>query len=92
MIPSTRWTRKIDWMSRVMRRKRPYSTSPVVFCSATVRGLLNLLTGSARSNGDGGQAVNRKDEHGSTAKAKKDHPEAPDVVLGMQDERGRKGQ
>lgn len=31
-----------------------------------------------------------KDEQGSTEKAK-EHPEVPDVVIGMQDERGRKG-
>jgi hypothetical protein len=31
-----------------------------------------------------------KDEQKSTEKAK-EHPEAPDVVIGMQDERGRKG-
>jgi len=31
-----------------------------------------------------------KDEQMSTERAK-EHPEAPDVVIGMRDERGRKG-
>lgn len=31
-----------------------------------------------------------KDDQKSTEKAK-EHPEAPDVVIGMQDERGQKG-
>ncbi|KAK0865208.1 hypothetical protein LTS02_005524 [Friedmanniomyces endolithicus] len=46
---------------------------------------------SAKAQDTGGQAVREKDERNSTAKAKKDHPEAPDVVIGMQDERGGKG-
>ncbi|TKA83331.1 hypothetical protein B0A55_00617 [Friedmanniomyces simplex] len=46
---------------------------------------------SAKAQDTGGQATRQKDERGSTAKAKKDHPEAPDVVIGMQDERGGKG-
>lgn len=39
----------------------------------------------------GGQATREKDERSSTARAKKEFPEAPDVVIGMQDERGGKG-
>jgi len=35
--------------------------------------------------------VREKDERNATAKAKKEFPEAPDVVIGMQDERGGKG-
>ncbi|KAK5739529.1 hypothetical protein LTR17_005218 [Elasticomyces elasticus] len=46
---------------------------------------------SAKAQDTGGQATRQKDERNSTAKAKKDHPEAPDVVIGMQDERGGKG-
>lgn len=42
-------------------------------------------------SGEGGHATTEADERNSTAKAKKDHPEAPDVVIGMQDERGGKG-
>jgi hypothetical protein len=35
--------------------------------------------------------IAEKDQTNSTQKAKKDHPEAPDVVIGMQDERGGRG-
>ncbi|EMC99341.1 hypothetical protein BAUCODRAFT_31657 [Baudoinia panamericana UAMH 10762] len=45
----------------------------------------------AKAEDTGGQAVRQADERNSTARAKKDHPEAPDVVIGMQDERGGKG-
>ncbi|KAH9826022.1 hypothetical protein Tdes44962_MAKER03805 [Teratosphaeria destructans] len=45
----------------------------------------------ARQQDTGGHATRQKDERNSTAKAKRDHPEAPDVVIGMQDERGGKG-
>ncbi|KAK7529638.1 uncharacterized protein J3D65DRAFT_174010 [Phyllosticta citribraziliensis] len=41
--------------------------------------------------GTGGNATARRDELHSTERAKKEHPEAPDVVIGMQDERGQKG-
>ncbi|KAK8154576.1 hypothetical protein IWX90DRAFT_58506 [Phyllosticta citrichinensis] len=41
--------------------------------------------------GTGGNATARRDELRSTERAKKEHPEAPDVVIGMQDERGQKG-
>jgi hypothetical protein len=46
---------------------------------------------SANDEGGADNATARKDSQNSTAKAKKDHPEAPDVVIGMQDERGAKG-
>ncbi|TKA60538.1 hypothetical protein B0A49_09969 [Cryomyces minteri] len=45
----------------------------------------------AHSKGQGGSATSQADERNSTERAKKDHPEAPDVVIGMQDERGGKG-
>ncbi|GAB7350391.1 hypothetical protein MBLNU459_g1012t1 [Dothideomycetes sp. NU459] len=45
----------------------------------------------AKSRGEGGSATTESDSRGSTQQAKKDHPEAPDVVIGMQDERGGKG-
>ncbi|KAK8232513.1 hypothetical protein HDK90DRAFT_512430 [Phyllosticta capitalensis] len=41
--------------------------------------------------GTGGNATARRDETQSTQRAKEEHPEAPDVVIGMQDERGQKG-
>lgn len=37
---------------------------------------------------EGSQAISRKDEGNNNERAKKDHPEAPDVVIGMNDERG----
>jgi hypothetical protein len=46
---------------------------------------------SQKARDTGGHALRQKDERDSTAKAKKEHPEAPDVVIGMQDERGGKG-
>ncbi|KAL1618482.1 hypothetical protein SLS54_007210 [Diplodia seriata] len=45
----------------------------------------------SHATGTGGSATSRRDERSSTARAKKEHPEAPDVVIGMQDERGGKG-
>nr|POE47808.1 putative tartrate dehydrogenase/decarboxylase ttuc [Quercus suber] len=45
----------------------------------------------SRSQDAGGSATRQKDERNSTAKAKQEHPEAPDTVIGMQDERGGKG-
>lgn len=45
----------------------------------------------SRASDTGGGATRGRDERNSTERAKKDHPEAPDVVIGMQDERGGKG-
>jgi len=45
----------------------------------------------AKANDQGGTATQRRDSNNSTAQAKKEHPEAPDTVIGMQDERGGKG-
>lgn len=39
----------------------------------------------------GGHATERRDSAGGVAKAKKEHPEAPDPAIGMQDERGGRG-
>ncbi|KAK5140124.1 hypothetical protein LTR32_006988 [Rachicladosporium monterosium] len=47
---------------------------------------------SAKAQDTGGQAVREKDERNATAKAKEEFPEAPDVVIGMQDERGGKAE
>lgn len=38
---------------------------------------------------EGSQAISRKDENANNAQAKKDHPEAPEPVIGMNDERGK---
>jgi len=46
---------------------------------------------SARASGGVDHATSQSDTRGATAKAKKDHPEAPDVIIGMQDERGQRG-
>jgi hypothetical protein len=45
---------------------------------------------STRGNEEMRRREDGKDEQGSTEKAK-EHPEASDVVIGMQDEKGRKG-
>ncbi|KAL9091650.1 MAG: hypothetical protein Q9165_004726 [Trypethelium subeluteriae] len=45
----------------------------------------------SRTTDQGGQATQERDTTKSTQQAKKEHPEAPDVVIGMQDERGGKG-
>jgi len=46
-----------------------------------------------RAKGTGGSAVSERDPHDVEEKTKKEFPEAPDgPVLGMQDERGGKGQ
>ncbi|KAF2502817.1 hypothetical protein BU16DRAFT_521480 [Lophium mytilinum] len=46
---------------------------------------------NSKATGEGGTATEQSDSQGATAKAKKEHPEAPDTVIGMQDERGGKG-
>merc|ERR1711939_572082 len=46
---------------------------------------------ASRAQNTGGQATREKDERNSTKRAKEEFPEAPDVVIGMQDERGGKG-
>ncbi|KAF1351012.1 hypothetical protein BDV97DRAFT_397978 [Delphinella strobiligena] len=45
----------------------------------------------AKTRNEGGSATSQSDSRSSTKKAKEEHPEAPDVVIGMQDERGGKG-
>lgn len=37
----------------------------------------------------GSQAISRQDEGDNNKRAKQDHPEAPDPVIGMNDERGK---
>ncbi|KAF1962143.1 hypothetical protein CC80DRAFT_531110 [Byssothecium circinans] len=46
---------------------------------------------SAHASGTGGHATEGKDSAGGKSKAKKEHPEAPDPAIGMQDERGGRG-
>ncbi|KAF2729365.1 hypothetical protein EJ04DRAFT_414288, partial [Polyplosphaeria fusca] len=46
---------------------------------------------SAKEKGTGGNATEQKDSVGGVKKAKKEFPEAPDPVVGMQDERGGRG-
>jgi hypothetical protein len=46
---------------------------------------------SKKAAGTGGHATEEKDSAGSVSKAKKEHPEAPDPAIGMQDERGGRG-
>jgi len=44
------------------------------------------------SGGPSSAATSEEDKHNENEKAKKDHPEAPGPVMGMNDERGGKGQ
>ncbi|KAF2686695.1 hypothetical protein K458DRAFT_416050 [Lentithecium fluviatile CBS 122367] len=46
---------------------------------------------SAKNNSSGGNATEGSDSAGGVAKAKREHPEAPDPAIGMQDERGGRG-
>jgi hypothetical protein len=46
---------------------------------------------SAKKNHEGGHATEGRDSAGGVAKAKREHPEAPDPAIGMQDERGGRG-
>jgi len=46
---------------------------------------------SAQSSGGVDNTTSESDSTNSTAKARKEHPEAPDTIIGMQDERGGKG-
>jgi hypothetical protein len=46
---------------------------------------------SAKGKGSGGHATEQRDSAGGKKKAKKEYPEAPDVAIGMQDERGGRG-
>ncbi|KAI9802976.1 MAG: hypothetical protein M1825_002209 [Sarcosagium campestre] len=50
--------------------------------------------GGQRDRGTEGQsqATSERDHGSDNAKAEKDHPEAPKPVIGMNDEKGRKGQ
>lgn len=45
----------------------------------------------AKGAQSGSGAVSGRDEKNMNEKAKKDHPEAPGPVIGMNDERGGKG-
>jgi hypothetical protein len=46
---------------------------------------------SAKGEGSGGHATEGADSAGGMKSAKKEFPEAPDVAIGMQDERGGRG-
>ncbi|KAK5073024.1 hypothetical protein LTS08_004106 [Lithohypha guttulata] len=48
---------------------------------------------SEKAQGESGSgAISEKDEKNANQKAKEDHPEAPGPVIGMNSERGSKGQ
>lgn len=66
------------------------SAIPFLSCTSFVV-VANSSTCSDHDAGTGGNATARRDETQSTQRAKEEHPEAPDVVIGMQDERGQKG-
>jgi hypothetical protein len=50
-----------------------------------------LMRSSANKSGSGGHATEERDSAGGVEKAKREHPEAPDPAIGMQDERGGRG-
>lgn len=56
-----------------------------------VFGANSLTYSSAFKSGNGGHATERRDSAGGKAQAKREHPEAPDPAIGMQDERGGRG-
>jgi hypothetical protein len=62
----------------------------VGLCFNPCRGI-NLTLNSSKKSNSGGQATEGRDSAGGVAKAKKEHPEAPDPAIGMQDERGGRG-
>jgi hypothetical protein len=68
------------------RARSIYSDVPSKSITVLIRHLYR-----AKDSDQGGTATQRRDSNNSTAQAKKEHPEAPDVVIGMQDERGGKG-
>jgi hypothetical protein len=69
----------------------PKARSKYSFVLLTLSLILISNLHRAKSSDEGGTATQRRDSNNSTAQAKKEHPEAPDVVIGMQDERGGKG-
>lgn len=46
---------------------------------------------SANAGGESSQAASEADQGNHNERAKKDHPEAPGPVIGMNDERGGSG-
>lgn len=50
-----------------------------------------LIASRSSKNKSGGHATEEKDSAGGKQRAKREHPEAPDPAIGMQDERGGRG-
>ncbi|KAF2278742.1 uncharacterized protein EI97DRAFT_430993 [Westerdykella ornata] len=49
----------------------------------------NVKSGiESKKRGNGGTATSDRDTKGQVAQAKREHPEAPDPAIGMQDEKG----
>jgi hypothetical protein len=48
----------------------------------------NSIRDSAKANGGEDNATAQKDLNNNKEKVKRDHPEAPDPAIGMQDHRG----
>jgi hypothetical protein len=71
----------------------PLYSSHSLHLSLTLHTQTSELTplSSAKATGTGGHATEESDSAGGVAKAKKEHPEAPDPAIGMQDERGGRG-
>lgn len=78
---------KLDVQSANAAEGQKYPLSSLVHISL----VLTRHFSRSKSRDEGGTATQRRDANNSTSKAKKENPEAPDVVIGMQDERGGKG-
>ncbi|KXL47586.1 hypothetical protein M433DRAFT_173214 [Acidomyces richmondensis BFW] len=97
---SDRGIQRDSYISQGIGAKRQYALDegnrkePNVQTTASYQGRETYAEFSrdrARAHDTGGNATRERDENDSTAKAKQENPEAPDVVIGMQDERGGKG-
>ncbi|KAI9678008.1 MAG: hypothetical protein M1817_005952 [Caeruleum heppii] len=82
---------KDDSESGLNRKSKDHTTNSKdeldVQSAASKAGKRDRASGSE----GGSQAATEADQGNNNARAKKDHPEAPDVVIGMNDERGGKG-
>ncbi|MCJ1306654.1 hypothetical protein MMC25_000297 [Agyrium rufum] len=62
-----------------------------VHSAASQQGRKERAAGGTEDVSSGSQATSETDQGNNNERAKKDHPEAPGPVLGMNDERGGKG-
>ena len=69
-----------------MTDKSTRDASLNVHASASQQGKAERASGSTSS-----QATSQRDVRDNNKRAKEEHPEAPEPVIGMNEERGRKG-